>query len=102
MANHKSAIRSIRKNKKRRLKNRSQHRTARSIRKKLLLEIQKLASSNSISEENKKEIFSQYSTFSSNFDKLAKKNIVHKNKASRLKRQFHKKINQLNSKPSEA
>jgi small subunit ribosomal protein S20 len=73
MANHKSAIKRIRSNDKKRLRNRFQHKTARNA-------IRKLRSVTTKKEANK-----QFPGVISLVDKLAKKNIIHSNKAANLK-----------------
>jgi|TARA_B100001093_G_scaffold104911_1_gene97195 small subunit ribosomal protein S20 len=73
MANHKSALKRIRSNDKKRLRNRFQHKTARNA-------IRKLRSVTTKKEANK-----QFPGVVSLVDKLAKKNIIHANKAANLK-----------------
>lgn len=73
MANHKSALKRIRSNDKKRLRNRFQHKTARNA-------IRKLRSVTTKKEANK-----QFPGVVSLVDKLAKKNIIHTNKAANLK-----------------
>ena len=73
MANHKSALKRIRSNDKKRLRNRFQHKTARNA-------IRKLKSVTTKKEANK-----QFPEVVSLVDKLAKKNIIHANKAANLK-----------------
>ena len=73
MATHKSAIKRIRSSETRRLRNRYQHKTTRNA-------IQKLRELT-----NKKEANEMYSQVVSMIDKLAKRNIISKNKASNLK-----------------
>ena len=73
MANHKSALKRIRSNDKKRLRNRFQHKTARNA-------IRKLRSLTTKKEANK-----QFPEVVSLVDKLAKKNIIHVNKASNIK-----------------
>jgi len=73
MANHKSALKRIRSNDKKRLRNRFQHKTARNA-------IRKLRSVTTKKEANK-----QFPGVVSLVDKLAKKNIIHSNKAANLK-----------------
>ena len=73
MANHKSALKRIRSNNKKRLLNRFQHKTARNAIKKLR-EIR-----------NKKEAKKMFPSVISLIDKLAKKNVIHANKAANLK-----------------
>jgi|TARA_B110001454_G_C12540907_1_gene359358 small subunit ribosomal protein S20 len=73
MANHKSAIKRVRSNSKKKLLNRYQHKTARnSIRD--FKEISK-----------KKEALKSFPKLVSLIDKLSKKNIIHSNKAANLK-----------------
>ena len=73
MANHKSALKRIRSNDKKRLRNRFQHKTARNA-------IRKLRSVTTKKEANK-----QFPGVVSLVDKLAKKNIIHANQAANLK-----------------
>ena len=73
MANHKSALKRIRRNEAARLRNRYQHKTVRTAIKKLR------------GEENKKEAEKQLPSVIGMIDKLAKKNIIHSNKAANLK-----------------
>jgi len=73
MANHKSALKRIRSNNKKRLRNRFQHKTARNA-------IRKLRSLTTKKEANK-----QFPNVVSLVDKLAKKNIIHSNKAANIK-----------------
>ena len=73
MANHKSALKRIRSNEKKRLRNRFQHKTARNA-------IRKLRSLTT-----KKEAKKQFPEVVSLVDKLAKKNIIHANKAANIK-----------------
>ena len=78
MANHKSALKRIRSNNKKRLRNRFQHKTARNA-------IRKLRSVTT-----KKEANTQFPVVVSLVDKLAKKNIIHDNKAANLKAKLAK------------
>ncbi|MFQ5335959.1 MAG: 30S ribosomal protein S20 [Flavobacteriales bacterium] len=73
MANHKSAIKRIRTNRAKRLHNKYYHKTARTF-------IQKLRSTN-----DPKEAQELLPKVVSMLDKLAKRHIIHKNKASNLK-----------------
>ncbi|WOD44236.1 30S ribosomal protein S20 [Hwangdonia lutea] len=73
MANHKSALKRIRSNEAKRLVNRYQHKTTRSAIKKL----RELT--------DKKEAEKLFPTVVSMLDKLAKKNVIHANKAANLK-----------------
>jgi small subunit ribosomal protein S20 len=83
MANHKSAIKRIRANEKKRDLNRYQHKTARTFIKRL----RKL--------ENKEEAKELFSKVSSMLDRLAKKNIIHKNKSANLKSSLAKHVNAI-------
>ncbi|WP_104736168.1 30S ribosomal protein S20 [Hanstruepera ponticola] len=73
MANHKSALKRIRSNEAKRLRNRYKHKTTRNAIKKLR------------ETTNKKEAEELLVSVSSMIDKLAKKNIIHDNKAANLK-----------------
>ncbi|SDL95967.1 30S ribosomal protein S20 [Chryseobacterium taihuense] len=83
MANHKSALKRIRQNEVRKVRNRYYHKTARTAMKVLRNEDDKAAAS----EQLPKVI--------SLLDKLAKKNIIHKNKAANLKSKLTKHVNKL-------
>ena len=83
MANHKSAVKRIRSSSKKRLLNRFQAKTTRNA-------IRKLKATTSIKEAKK-----QFPTVVSLIDKLAKKNIIHDNKASNLKSKLAKHIASL-------
>lgn len=73
MANHKSAIKRIRANDVKRLRNKYQHKTTRNaVRKMRAL-------------KDKKEAEAMLPAVSSMLDKLAKRNVIHKNKAANLK-----------------
>lgn len=80
MANHKSALKRIRSNESKRLLNRYQHRTARNAMKKF----QELT--------DKEEAQKVMPSVVSMIDKLAKKNIIHANKASNLKSNMAKHV----------
>ena len=80
MANHKSAKKRIRSSEKRRIQNRYYARTMRS----------NLRTFRALTE--KKEAEEMFPKLSSLVDKLAKKNIIHKNKASNLKAKMAKQI----------
>ena len=83
MANHKSALKRIRANETKRLRNRYQHKTTRSyVRKLRKTEDQAVASE-------------LYKTVSSLLDRLAKKNIIHKNKAANQKSKLAKFVKSL-------
>ena len=79
MANHKSALKRIRSNETKRLRNRYQHKTTRNVIKKL-------------KESEKKEAEALLPSVISMVDKLAKKNIIHDNKAANLKSQLTKHV----------
>tara|TARA_B100001250_G_C19752614_1_gene768526 strand:+ start:1221 stop:1472 length:252 start_codon:yes stop_codon:yes gene_type:complete len=83
MANHKSAIKRIRSSRKKRLINRFQSKTTRNA-------IRKLRATTSNKEAKK-----QFPTVVSLIDKLAKKNIIHDNKASNLKSKLAKHMASL-------
>lgn len=83
MANHKSALKRIRQNEVRRLRNRYYHKTARTALKVLR------------NEENKAAATEQLPKVIALLDKLAKKNIIHKNKAANLKSKLTKHVNKL-------
>ncbi len=83
MANHKSSIKRIRSNDAKRLTNRYQAKTMRNALKDLR------------EDENKKTASEKLPKVISMLDKLAKKNVIHKNKAANLKSKLAKKINAL-------
>jgi len=83
MANHKSALKRIRSNEAKRLRNRYQFKTTRSWIKKV-----REASSKEEGEKLLKETFSM-------MDKLAKNNIIHKNKVANLKGKLQRSVNAL-------
>ena len=80
MANHKSAIKRIRSNDAKRLLNRYYAKTTRTFLKKLR------------TSTDKKEVVELLPKVSSMLDKLAKRNIIHKNKASNLKSKIARKV----------
>ncbi|MEN8186344.1 MAG: 30S ribosomal protein S20 [Bacteroidota bacterium] len=80
MANHKSALKRIRSNEAKRLRNKHQHKTTRNAIKALR------------GTSVKKEAEEQLSKVISMVDKLAKKNIIHNNKASNLKSKLVKHV----------
>lgn len=80
MANHKSALKRIRSNEKKRVLNRYQHKTTRNAIKALRLV------------EDKNEAAEKLNVVVSMIDKLAKKNIIHSNKASNLKSSLTKHV----------
>jgi len=83
MANHKSAIKRIRSNDTKRLRNKLQHKTARNA-------IRDLRA-----ESNKKKAEKALTNVLSLIDKLAKKNIIHQNKAGNLKSKLTKMVTAL-------
>ncbi len=80
MANHKSALKRIRRNEAVRLRNRYQHKTVRNAIKKLR------------NEEDKKAAEALLPTVVGMIDKLAKRNIIHNNKAANLKSKLMSKV----------
>ena len=83
MANHKSALKRIRQNEKKRVKNRYYAKTTRNAIKELR------------NETDKEEASKKYPSVISMIDKLAKKNIIHKNKAANLKSKLAVQVNNL-------
>jgi len=83
MANHKSALKRIRRNETKRLLNRYKHKTARNAMKKLR------------ETTNKKEAKKLLPEVTSMLDKLAKNNIIHANKAANLKSSLTKYVSSL-------
>jgi|TARA_B110000438_G_scaffold55972_1_gene56013 small subunit ribosomal protein S20 len=83
MANHKSSIKRIRSDEAKKLRNKYQHKSTRTAIKKL-------------QQETKKAGAKKLAPITiSMIDKLVKKNIIHKNKASHLKSQLVKQVNTL-------
>ena len=80
MANHKSALKRIRSNEAKRLRNKYQHKTTRNA----MRDLRAI--------EDKKEAEGKLSNVISMLDKLAKNNIIHKNKASNLKSKLTKHV----------
>ncbi|CAI8440713.1 MAG: 30S ribosomal protein S20 [Polaribacter sejongensis] len=80
MANHKSAIKRIRSNEAKRLRNKYQHKTTRNA-------VRDLRSA-----EDKKDAEGKLVKVISMLDKLAKSNIIHKNKAANLKSKLTKHV----------
>ena len=80
MANHKSALKRIRSNEAKRLRNKYQHKTTRNA----LRDIR--------ATEDKKEAEGKLGKVISMLDKLAKNNIIHKNKAANLKSKLTKHV----------
>lgn len=83
MANHKSAIKRIRSNESKHLRNKYQHKTTRNAIRNLRLV------------EKKEEAESLLPKVVSMIDKLAKKNIIHNNKAANLKSKLKKHVSAL-------
>ncbi len=83
MANHKSALKRIRSNNAKRLRNKYQHKTTRTFIKKLKGTTDKAEANNLLK------------TVVSMIDKLAKNNIIHKNKAANNKSKLTKLVNSL-------
>ncbi|KAF2519697.1 30S ribosomal protein S20 [Flavobacterium salilacus subsp. salilacus] len=80
MANHKSALKRIRTNEKKRVLNKYQHKTTRNAIKAIRVAT------------DKNEASEKLSGVISMIDKLAKKNIIHANKASNLKSKLTKHV----------
>lgn len=80
MANHKSALKRIRRNEAVRLRNRYQHKTTRNAIKRLR------------GEEKKEDAEKLFPEVVSMIDRLAKRNIIHSNKAANLKSKLAKHI----------
>ena len=83
MADHKSAIKRIRQSETKRLLNKYKHKTARNAVRDLK------------SVTNKKEAVKMLPKVTGMLDKLAKTNIIHKNKASNLKSKLTRHVNSL-------
>lgn len=83
MANHKSALKRIRQNNKKRLHNKYYHKTTRNAIKRL-----RELSEKSIATAELPKVVSM-------IDKLAKRNIIHSNKASNLKSKLTRFVNKL-------
>tara|TARA_B100001057_G_scaffold481654_1_gene555925 strand:- start:2777 stop:3028 length:252 start_codon:yes stop_codon:yes gene_type:complete len=83
MANHKSALKRIRSDEKKRERNRFQHKTTRNA----IRDLKSLS--------KKKEAQKKFPLIISMIDKLAKKNIIHSNKAANLKSKLTKHITSL-------
>ena len=80
MANHKSALNRIRSNEAKRLRNKYQHKTTRNA----VRDLRAI--------EDKKEAEGKLGKVISMLDKLAKNNIIHKNKAANLKSKLTKHV----------
>jgi len=83
MANHKSALKRIRNSETKRLRNKYQHKTTRNAIKKLR------------GLTDKKEAETLFPSVASMIDKLAKKNVIHNNKAANLKSKLAKHVSTL-------
>ncbi len=83
MANHKSALKRVRSDETKRLRNKYQHKTARNA-------VRKLRGLT-----DKKEAEKMLPSVFGMLDKLAKRNIIHKNKAANLKSGLQVKVNSL-------
>lgn len=83
MANHKSALKRIRQTEKKRLNNKYYAKTTRNAVKKFRLS------------EDKDEAVKMYPEVVAMIDKLAKRNVIHKNKASNLKSKLALQINRM-------
>ena len=83
MANHKSALKRVRSDQKKRDRNHYQHKTSRNA-------LRKLRASTDL-----KEVTEMLPKVSSMLDKLSKNNIIHKNKAARIKSRLNKKVKTL-------
>ena len=83
MANHKSALKRIRSSEAKRLRNKYQHKTTRTA-------VRKLRAMT-----DQKEAAEYLKTVSSMLDKLARKNVIHKNKAGNIKSSLTKHVNAL-------
>ena len=83
MANHKSSLKRIRQEEKRRLHNRYYAKTMRNAVKKLR------------ETSDKAEAVAMYPGITKMLDKLAKKNVIHKNKAANLKSKLAAHISKL-------
>ena len=83
MANHKSAIKRIRSNNAKRLRNKYVHKTTRNA-------IRILRATT-----DKKEATTLLPKVSSMIDKLAKRNIIHKSKANNVKSKLTRQVNAL-------
>jgi small subunit ribosomal protein S20 len=83
MANHKSALKRIRSNNAKRIRNKYQHKTVRNS-------VRSLRAMT-----DKKEAATAFTYVVSMLDKLAKKNVIHANKAANLKSGLQVMINKL-------
>ncbi|MCT8340823.1 30S ribosomal protein S20 [Flavobacteriaceae bacterium TK19130] len=83
MANHQSALKRVRSDEKKRLRNRYQHKTTRNA----MRDLRELT--------DKKEAEKKLPEVMSMLDKLAKNNVIHDNKAANLKSQLAKHVQSL-------
>jgi small subunit ribosomal protein S20 len=83
MANHKSSVKRVRQTKTRVLRNRYAAKTMRNALKKIR------------TSEDKDEVKVLFPKVCSMLDKLAKRNIIHKNKAGNLKSKIAKRVNTM-------
>lgn len=83
MANHKSALKRIRSNDKKRVLNRYQHKTTRNAIKALRMVT------------DKSDAAAKLNAVISMIDRLAKKNVIHDNKAANLKSKLTKHVSKL-------
>ena len=83
MANHKSALKRIRSSNAKKLRNKYQHKTTRTFVKRLK------------GTTDKSEAQELFKTVAGMLDKLAKRNIIHKNKAANNKSKLAKYVNSL-------
>ena len=83
MANHKSALKRIRSNDAKRIRNKYQHKTMRNA-------LRSLREST-----DKKEVEAMLPSVTAMIDKLAKNNVIHKNKAANLKSKINIHANNL-------
>jgi len=83
MANHKSAIKRIRSNDKKRVRNRYQHKSTRTA-----IKLLRTTTDKKVAGEKLPIVIGMV-------DKLAKRNIIHKNKASNLKSKLTRFVNKL-------
>lgn len=85
MANHKSSVKRVRQTKTRTLHNRYYAKTMRNALKKIRLS------------EDKNEVKEMFPKVCSMLDKLAKRNVIHKNKAGNLKSKIAKRVNAMSA-----
>jgi small subunit ribosomal protein S20 len=85
MANHKSSLKRVRKTETRRLRNRYAAKTMRNALKKIR------------NSQDKAEVEALFPKVSSMLDRLAKRNVIHKNKAGNLKSKMAKQLNALSA-----